>query len=196
MDPVQAKSGLRDAIRVRLERMSDKDRDAESRSVSRRIIESLPQDPVTVCAYVPLKMEVNIRPALAHMLDKGFPLFLPRFEGGKMVFRQAENLTDLVMGPFNIPEPLPSAHLLNPAQLAIAFVPARAYAMDGKRLGRGNGGYDIWIRAQRSANPATQFWGIAFEAQIVNDIPMQAHDERVNAIITARGRVVCSGDCI
>lgn len=191
MDPKIAKADLRNAIRDRLAHMSDTLRAAESRSVSRRIIESLPPKPVAVCAYVPLKTEADLRPVLDHLLEKNYPLYLPRFEGGKLAFRHITDLKDLVPGALGIQEPSASEHLLDPQDLAIALVPARAYATDGRRLGRGNGGYDIWIRAQRNMNPKTQFWGIAYEAQVVHEIPMEEHDERVDAVITARGLINC-----
>lgn len=190
MDPKILKSDLRDAIRDRLSHMSDTLKAAESRSVSRRVMESLPKEAMTVCAYVPMKSEVDIRPVLEHLLEKKTALFLPRFEG-KLVFRKVTSLTELIPGTLGVMEPPASAAELDPQALAVALVPARAYARDGRRLGRGNGGYDIWIRAQRKLNPKTQFWGICYDAQLVNDVPMEDHDERVDAVITGRGLIEC-----
>ncbi|MFA7682254.1 MAG: 5-formyltetrahydrofolate cyclo-ligase, partial [Candidatus Peribacteraceae bacterium] len=70
-----------------------------------------------------------------------------------------------------------------------ALIPGRAFDRDGNRLGRGNGSYDHWIREQRTANPQTKIWGIAFECQIVPIVPTEEHDERVDALITARGLI-------
>jgi hypothetical protein len=55
------------------------------------------------------------------------------------------------------------------------------------RMGGGNGGYDIWIREKRKVSPETQFWGVAYEHQIMNEVPMEEHDEKVDRIVTARG---------
>lgn len=187
MDPRAAKSSLRLAIKDRLAQMSAKDHHAESTSLCRRILEQLPPAPMHLTAFFPLKDEVDIRPLLIALHERGDVLYLPRFESGKMVFRKAESLTDLPPGAFGIPEPPPTAPLLAPTDLTIALVPARAFNRKGERLGRGNGGYDIWIRAQRTANPRTQFWGICFERQLVDQIPMESHDEQVDAIVTARG---------
>jgi 5-formyltetrahydrofolate cyclo-ligase len=193
MDPKAAKTELRDAIKDRLSRITEGERAADGRSLSRRIIEALPPEPVPIAAYMPMRTEPDITLLLEHLLEKGYPLYLPRFEGGKMALRQATNLKTLIKGQLGVLEPSPTAPLLKPQDLAIAVVPARAYNKKGQRLGRGNGGYDIWIRAQRAANPNTQFWGVIFEQQLVRDIPMEAHDEVVDAVITAREKIDCKG---
>lgn len=176
------------AIKERLARLSDGDRHAEGRSLSRRILEALPPEPVAICAYYPLTDEGDIRLALQTLLEKRCTLYLPRFENGKMVFRLAKTLDELVKGQFGIPEPPIGNPLLDPhTDPLYVLVPARAYDDKGHRTGRGNGGYDIWIRAQRKANPQTHFWGVCLECQIVQHIPMEEHDESVDALITARG---------
>jgi 5-formyltetrahydrofolate cyclo-ligase len=187
MDPKIEKARARDAIKQRLARLSEKDRHAEGRTLSREILKALPQEPATVAAYYPLQDEGDIRLVLQTLLERGFRLYLPRFESGKMVFRQATSLDALVPGEWKIPVPPQSAPLLDPMTLMYALVPARAFDRSGKRLGRGNGGYDIWIRAQRTANSKTKFWGVCLECQLLQTIPMEAHDETVEAIITARG---------
>ncbi len=155
--------------------------------LGREILKLLPANPSTIVAYFPLKDEANLQPLLEELLARGWTLFLPRFERGTMVFRQAKTLADLTPGEFKIPEPPIDAPMLEPSALAYALIPARAYTLKGLRLGRGNGGYDIWIRKQRAANPHTKIWGVCLECQLVNDIPMEAHDERVDAVLTARG---------
>ena len=137
--------------------------------------------------YVPMSDEADIRPMLDEVI-KTHRLFLPVIEGGKLAFRQATDLDTLVPGPFQIPEPPLGNPLLDVTQPAIVLVPGRAFDRKGDRMGRGNGGYDIWIRAARKANTAVKFWGIALECQIVQDVPLEAHDEKVDAIVTARGK--------
>ncbi len=150
-------------------------------------MEALPSPPLSVCAFVPFKDEVDIRPLIEELLATNYDLYLPRFEGGKLAFRQAKDLDHLTIGPFDIPEPSSDSPALPLSSETIVLVPARAYTKTGERLGRGNGGYDIWIREQRKLNPRTQFWGICFEAQVMNEVPMEGHDERVDRVVTDRG---------
>jgi 5-formyltetrahydrofolate cyclo-ligase len=194
MNLPEQKKHLRDSITERLQRMTKRDRDAESRTLCREIAKLLPKDTRTIAAYVPLTSEADITPLLHECFAKKMRVYLPCFENRKLVFREATSLDALSKGALNILEPPKDAADLEPADLALALVPARAYSRSGERLGRGNGGYDIWIREQRAANPKTQFWGVAFECQIINEIPMEAHDETVDAVITARGSVMVSGD--
>ncbi|TSC79150.1 MAG: 5-formyltetrahydrofolate cyclo-ligase [Candidatus Peregrinibacteria bacterium Gr01-1014_25] len=186
MDPRAEKQRLQDAVRERLARLNVGDRARESRSVCRRLLDALPAESAAICAFIPIKDEVDLRPFLTAVLERGIRLYLPCFEK-TLVFRRAADLQLLAPGAFRIPEPPASADLLDPGQLDVAVVPGRAFDNAGNRLGRGNGGYDRWIRAQRAANPQTRFWGVCYECQVVSHVPMEAHDERVDAIVTARG---------
>ena len=194
MDAAAAKADLREAIRLRLLGFSEKQRAAESRTLCRTLTKILPMEPTTIASYFPLKDEPDIRPLLRDLLQQGHHLYLPRLEGGRIVFHRAQNLSNVQPGANGIPEPPADAPLLEPQKLAYALIPGRAFDRRGQRLGRGNGGYDIWIRAERQANPATAFLGIALEPQIVQEVPVEPHDERVDALVTARGVVPC-GRC-
>jgi 5-formyltetrahydrofolate cyclo-ligase len=183
----EKKADLRSAITARLTRLTPKQRDAESRSLCRRILELLPKEPSTICLYYPLSDEADVRPLLSALPALGHTVFLPRKEGKHFVFRKMESVESLLPDDFRIPAPADDADLLDPKDLTVALVPGRAFDTKGNRLGRGNGGYDVWIRSQRALNPQTKFWGVIFECQLSQDIPMEAHDERVDAVITARG---------
>lgn len=187
MDIREEKALLRTRIVERMEHLSPKERAAESRSICRRILEHLSADIRTVCAYVPLPSEADIRPLLRTFLRRKIALFLPRFAGNRLTFHEVTDLDHLVLGALNIREPSPDSPALDPRNLDLVLIPGRAFDREGHRLGRGNGGYDVWIRAQRAANPTTRFWGVSLECQIARDVPSEAHDETVDSVITARG---------
>jgi 5-formyltetrahydrofolate cyclo-ligase len=178
---------LRRAIAERVSHITEKERSAESRSLCRRVLEILPKEQITIAGYVPLTSEVDILPLMQTLIERGDHVYLPVFKNKTLTFRLCSNISDLVIGELNIPEPPESAQGLDPMQLNITLIPARAFDREGFRLGRGNGGYDMWIRKQRTLNMKTKFWGIAFGVQIVNEVPHEEHDEKVDAIITARG---------
>lgn len=186
MDTKQQKQQLRSSIAERMQKLSQKDRDAESRSICRRIKENLPENAQTICAYYPMPTEVNIIPLLQEFLDAGKTIALPRSEGKAFLFRTVTSLTDLPPGPFRIPEPGPDAPPLDLASIDLALIPGIAFDPAGNRLGRGNGGYDQWIAKVREANPNVTLWGIGFDCQMVNIIPLEPHDATVHAIITPR----------
>lgn len=185
------KQQLRNAIKERLDRLDEGKRLAEGRTLSRVLLKKLPH-PVTLCGYFPLKSEVDIRLLLQEAQKRGDRIFLPRFEDNTLRFREALDFDALVPGAFTIPEPPITAPLLRAEEAEIVLVPARAYDRTGKRLGRGNGGYDIWIGDQRRKNPRTLFWGVCLECQLVTRVPMEAHDQTVDAVITASEWIDCA----
>ncbi len=76
---------------------------------------------------------------------------------------------------------------LSEETIDIAIIPGRAFTAKGERMGRGNGGYDIWISAQKKRSPSTLYIGVCFDCQIVQELPMETHDEIVDVVVTARG---------
>jgi 5-formyltetrahydrofolate cyclo-ligase len=187
MHPRDEKEHLRAAIRERIARIPEHLRHAEGRSLCKALSRLLPAEPSGIAAFFPIKDEPDMRPLLSEIIARGHRLYLPRFENKTLAFRRAMDLSLLSPGAFKIPEPPRDAELLDPADLAIVFLPGRAFTKAGLRMGRGNGGYDIWVRKQRAANPATKFYGVALECQIVNDLPMEEHDQTMDGVVTARG---------
>lgn len=186
MNVVEQKALLRQRITERLQKQTAGQRAAESRSICRRILEELPADAKTICAYHALPTEADLRGLIEELLPRGIAVYLPVFRDRTLVFRRVTDMALLVAGELNIKEPPSDSPLLDPASLDLALIPGRAFDAEGQRLGRGNGGYDVWIRAQRTANPRTRFWGVALECQMAREVPHEPHDERVDAVVTAR----------
>ena len=186
MHPSESKQLLRQSIEERLSHMPPVDRQRESRSICRRLEPLIPSGSV-ICAYSALPSEVDLTPLITLLLTRGDRVFFPCVENRTLFFRRVKDLQDLQPGPYGILEPSKESELLDPQSLSIALIPGRAFDRDGNRLGRGNGGYDHWICVQRALNPKTKYWGVAWECQIVDSVPAEGHDERMHAIVTARG---------
>ena len=65
----------------------------------------------------------------------------------------------------------------------LVLVPGLAFDATGARLGRGKGFYDRWL----GANPSVTSLGVCFKCQILESLPAEAHDARVDAILTEDG---------
>ncbi|MEK7563795.1 MAG: 5-formyltetrahydrofolate cyclo-ligase [Patescibacteria group bacterium] len=190
----EEKALLRESIDERLKRFTDTERSAESRSLSRRLTEGIPAG-TPICAFYPMRSEPDITPFLVEVLRRSDPLFLPCFEG-TLIFRQATDLTKLVRGKLGTLEPPVTATPMANRKWQIAnrltiLIPGRAFDAKGNRLGRGNGGYDKWIAEQREKGVSMQLIGIALECQIVDSVPVESHDVKMDAIATARGITEC-----
>jgi 5-formyltetrahydrofolate cyclo-ligase len=191
MHTAEEKHQLRDAMEERLKRMSDGERSAESRSLCRRLTEAIPVG-TAVCAFSPLRTEPDITPLLQEILRRGDPLYLACFDG-QLTFRLCTDLVTLVRGELGILEPPKDSEELDHSTVTrIVVVPGRAFDRAGNRLGRGNGGYDRWISEQRKHHASTRFIGAALECQIMDSVPVEQHDARLDAIATARGITECN----
>jgi 5-formyltetrahydrofolate cyclo-ligase len=73
--------------------------------------------------------------------------------------------------------------LVVPETIDLVVVPALAYDPGGNRLGRGGGYYDRFLgRLRRSATKV----GLAFDVQIIDDVPVEERDVQVDMIVTDR----------
>ena len=82
-------------------------------------------------------------------------------------------------GAFGIPEPL--AHWPR-ATPSVLLVPLLAFDAEGYRLGYGGGYYDRTLATQKA-----RAIGIAFAGQLVDALPREVHDCRLDAILTEQG---------
>lgn len=185
----EEKSSLRNAIDDRIKRLSDSDRSAESRSLCRRLTEGIPEG-TPICAFFPMRSEPDITPFLEEVLRRGDPLYLPCFDG-TLIFRQTTDLSTLIRGKLGTMEPAATAPILvsSNEQSMTFLIPGRAFDAHGNRLGRGNGGYDTWIEQEHKNGVQMRLIGVALECQIVDSIPVESHDQRMDAVATARGIV-------
>lgn len=162
---------------------------AESRSVCRRIKEELPGDGLLICAYNPMRTEVDIMPLLKELIAEGHVISLPHTEGRNFAFRIPSSIEHLATGPFNIGEPKADDPKLNLQDVDLVLLPGIAFDAQGNRLGRGNGGYDKFLESLRAVNDRAQAWGVCYDCQMLRTVPTEPHDATVDAIVTARGLV-------
>ena len=79
-------------------------------------------------------------------------------------------------------QPLASIPLAKTEEVSVILVPGLAFTRNGSRLGRGAGFYDRFL----DAHPAALRLGVAFSEQILESLPEEEWDERVDIILTDR----------
>ena len=84
-----------------------------------------------------------------------------------------------------IDQPLGSLPEVVAQDIGIILVPAIAFTREGKRLGRGAGFYDRFLRGF----PQALRLGIAFAEQLSNSLPEEEWDERVDIILTDQEKI-------
>jgi len=91
---------------------------------------------------------------------------------------------EIALGNLGIYQPKEEFHrLFPPSILDLVIVPGVAFTQQGHRLGRGGGYYDRFLKKlSRQAYSV----GLAFEMQIIEEIPLEETDMPVDCIITEK----------
>ena len=135
----------------------------------------------TVALHVGVRGELPTTPLLAAAWKAGKRVALPRMENGCMVMRLTNPSMPLVTGNFGIQEPPLTAAVINPDELDLVLTPGLAFDLTGGRLGQGGGDYDRLLKAVR---PTCAKIGWCYDFQIIDSVPLEAHDQRVDSIAT------------
>jgi len=112
-------------------------------------------------------------------------IFAPYFENDKWYIAQITGKEKLHKVFREISQPISPVKLLNSLRTAgfdendIIFVPGIAFSTDGSRIGYGSGTYDKLLRNIKSIKI-----GICYEFQLLQNIPSESHDIKMDVIIT------------
>lgn len=148
-------------------------------------------------------LEVRTSALLAAALAAGKRLFVPQVvdrHGGMRFLHLADPAELRAAPPFGIPEPgprypdgRPREELLGSGrELDVLVMPGLAFDAGGRRLGRGGGYYDAfleqYLRAARDAGRRRPLLvALAYSAQVIDAVPVEAHDIAVDVLVTGTG---------
>ena len=183
MDSGDLKAALRDKLRVELARITADQRIALAVQ-ARSLLEGQPtwQEAGSILFYAPLPQELDLWPLLEKAVAAGKTVALPRFDkvtGAYVAYCVRDSANDLELGRFGIREPKASCTPISLNRLDFILVPGVAFDLHGRRLGRGRGFYDQLLAGVRGST-----CGVAFDEQIVREVPTEPHDVRLNCILT------------
>ena len=138
-----------------------------------------------IAGYWPLGEELNCRPALESLIAAGVVVGLPVVagQGQILLFRAWKPGDSLDQGPFGTLHPNARAAILCPQ---ILLIPLIAFDRRGNRLGYGAGYYDRTVASLRARTKVLAI-GLAYDVQCVDAVPTDAHDQRLDAVITPSG---------
>lgn len=115
--------------------------------------------------------------------------YLPRVNGVNLEILPYDE-SRLELGSFHIEEPTGN-EIVDPSEIELIVVPAVAYDRKGNRLGRGKGFYDRLLKTTR----ATKI-GVGYTFQLVDEVPVEPHDQGVDIVITQSSTIVIKNDTI
>jgi 5-formyltetrahydrofolate cyclo-ligase len=148
--------------------------------------EQIPVEPgQAVSGFWPMRSEVDVRPLMFALREKGARLCLPAIlDQSTIVFRELVRGAEMVDMGFGTFGPGPEAAVLEPA---LMLVPLAAFDRRGHRIGYGAGYYDRAIARLQAAGRPPRLIGIAFDCQQVPVVPDEAHDVIIPEILTESG---------
>jgi 5-formyltetrahydrofolate cyclo-ligase len=177
----ETKADLRQKIRAALGKISLAVRMVESLELCARLEPQLPSAHA-ILFFAPLPDELDVWPLLEKLLPAKRICALPAFDSAAQGYsaRRVRNLeTDIKPGKFGISEPLPECEEIPWGQFDLVLVPGLAFDLTGNRLGRGRGFYDRILAAASGIK-----CGVAYDFQLLERIPVEKHDARVDFIFT------------
>ena len=145
------------------------------------------QQSTNIMLYVATKLEVQTQEIIKSAQQHKKNIFIP------LIIRGSHNLfpslvkdfeKELIRGDLGIFQPSKEFYRICPPDiLDLVIVPGVAFNVQGYRLGRGGGYYDRFLS---QLEPRTISVALAFEMQILEEIPVEEKDIPVDYIITEK----------
>lgn len=190
-DQAEHLRGLKLKIRALAEasRQQQTNRDELSERICQRVIQ-LPEyvHAKAMLVYVSRPAEVQTRPIIHRAWAEGKQIAVPYCARNELELYCVDSMRDVAPGTLGILEPHDDVRscaerAVDIGQIDLVVVPGVAFDPGGGRLGHGRGYYD---RLLQRAPHETPLVGLAFESQIVSEVPMMEHDVFVHKVITEK----------
>jgi 5-formyltetrahydrofolate cyclo-ligase len=180
-----AKARLRSVMRKRLASVPAAERNAKSALVAEGIARlDVVCEAGCLLLHRALPSEVATEGVFDAALARGQRVFAPRVDGSRLTFLEIARDTCWRRSAMGMLEPEAGDALALGGLRTVLLMPGLAFDERGGRLGRGGGHYDRFLREARRQGGGIVALAMAFELQIVADVPREAHDELVDGVVT------------
>lgn len=144
-----------------------------------------------VLLYASFRSEVSARAIKEHALANGKELVLPKVDEPNACLTKhvIGGLHELSEGYMGIPEPT-TDECVKVEDMDIVIVPGVAFSPAGARIGYGGGYYDKLLLRAKGRIPII---ALAYEEQVYDTLPSEAHDVRMDMIVTPERLITCNG---
>ena len=181
------KSTIRSQLLARRKAMPKAAKDKANQCIADRITGlDAWKNATTMLLYLPVNGEVDTWPFFNECMHRDCRALLPccrKHEPGCMDFFRVTDKNQLVPGAYNIPEPdSNSCTLMDDPNADIILIPGVGFDRHGFRIGYGGGYYDRFLAKHPMDNGL--IIGLAFACQIMDNLPHDTWDKRVDVIVT------------
>lgn len=181
---MEQKQELRKHCKAKRNAILPQERQKKSRIICKRLLESAAYEKAQkILVYSAIKSEVDLHDLCEQALREKKELYFPKVTGETMEFYRICDFGQLKEGSFSVLEPDTGHHALTVFSGEAGtwiLVPGVAFDKHGMRMGYGGGFYDRYLKK----HPGLHKTGIAFEEQIVLQIPAEAFDRPMDDVIT------------
>ena len=133
-----------------------------------------------IAAYLPIKNEVQTRKIIGWLWRFGKKVCVPVVKNSSMKFAELAIGSKMKENKFGIPEPV-KKKFIDQKKVGAFLVPGVAFSPDGHRIGSGKGFYDRFFSGSKIKGKKV---GLAFDFQIVDSISPEAHDVKMDYVVT------------
>ncbi|MCU1471874.1 MAG: 5-formyltetrahydrofolate cyclo-ligase [Glaciihabitans sp.] len=187
-DVSHQKRALRAELRERRRTMTATERESASAALTQQL-ESLTTELGVdyIAAYLSTPNEPGTRDFLGWACRKGIRVILPVSRDDGLLdwapYDANEEMEDVAGMP------APTSEILNPMAIdnvGLIFVPAATVDRTGMRMGWGQGYFDKTLGSMEKCPPV---YAVIFDSELVDSVPSEVHDKRVDGVVTPSGVV-------
>ncbi|GJM05870.1 MAG: 5-formyltetrahydrofolate cyclo-ligase [marine bacterium B5-7] len=180
MDLHEQKKHLRSSLKQRRSLVSKNERKEMSQQICKYLHElDVFNQAKSIFCYISYLSEVETHTLINGFIDRNLALAVPKIiEKSRMIAVPLINLSELEPDKMGILTPKGNQSASGPFNIAIT--PGVGFTTTGERLGYGKGYYDRWF----SQNDVKTKIGIAFEIQLVSQLPIEETDVSLDIIVT------------
>jgi 5-formyltetrahydrofolate cyclo-ligase len=129
--------------------------------------------------------ELDLRALDQSLRARGTTLYYPFMRGDDYGFARVAGPSDLEVTSWGFCQPKVACSVAAPGELELIVAPALALTSHGQRLGYGVGFYDRVVPQVRAA----LLIGTCYRHELLDELPAEAHDQRVDCVATDAGVV-------
>ncbi len=161
----------------------------EIRDVSLKLCEIFTRQPFykeakVIYPYLAYNQEIVTTPLIVRAWMDGKEVAVPKcYEENRMEFHRINSFDEVELGYMDIPEPK-GGEIVDDKEVLI-LMPGVAFDREFNRIGYGGGYYDRYLDRKQDC----RFTKVAFayDFQVLDHIETEAHDYKVDALITTEG---------
>ncbi|UII54864.1 5-formyltetrahydrofolate cyclo-ligase [Cytobacillus spongiae] len=142
----------------------------------------------TIAITVSKPPEVDTYQIIRKAWDEGKEIVVPKCypNDKRMLFRKLTSFNELESVYFGLLEPIEKFTVEYAAnEIDLMIVPGIAFSRSGFRLGFGGGYYDRYLENYDGITIS-----LAFSCQLVDELPIESHDQSVSKIITEKELII------